>query len=139
MLTERSGHSTVDQASDRSHGLVFAAVFLIIGLWPLLEEPREVRLWAVGIAVALTILSFIRPRTLAPLSRVWHLIGLLLHRIVSPVLMAAIFFLVVTPVGLLKRLFEKDQLGLKPDPSLDTYWIKKEPTRPKPGSMSRQF
>ena len=125
-------------SSERTFGLVFAAVFLIIGLWPLLHR-EAVRLWSLGIAVAFLVLAFVAPRTLVPLNRLWMKLGLLLHAIVNPVIMAFLFFTTVTPIALIMRLSGKDPLRLKLDPAARTYWIDRTPPGPAPDTMPRQF
>lgn len=139
MLTERQGHSATVQGSDRSYGLVFAAVFLIVGLWPLTGEHGEPRWWSLAVAGGFTMLALLRPAWLKPVNRVWFWIGIALHTVVSPLVMGLVFFLTVTPVGLLRRLFVRDPLGLRRDPAAPTYWAAKETPRPPRGSLGRQF
>jgi len=139
-----SGHedfSRVDKvrsSSDRAFGFVFAAVFAIIAGWPLLDA-GPIRLWALAIAVAFLMTALIRPATLSPLNRLWTAFGLLLHRIVSPIILGVMFFVVVTPMGVLMRVLRKDPLKLKWQPDAKSYWIAKEPPGPAPESMKHQF
>lgn len=130
--------SEVKQGSDKSFGLVFAGFFAIVGLWPLFKG-EEVRLWALILAALFLAVSFLRPQLLKPLNRVWFLFGLLLHKVVSPLIMGLLFFLTVTPVALLMRMSGKDPLRLKRDPSVTSYWIKRDPPGPPPGGMKHQF
>lgn len=126
------------QGTDRAFGLTFAAVFVLIALWPLLrgEWPR---LWAVAIAMAFGAAGLLFPAALAPLNRAWIRFGAVLHRVISPLVMGAIFFLVVTPIAYLMRLAGKDPLALRLDPAATTYWIKREPPGPEAASMQQQF
>ncbi|HEY4723562.1 MAG TPA: SxtJ family membrane protein, partial [Anaerolineae bacterium] len=99
------------EGSDRSFGFVFAVVFAIIGCWPslYLEPPRW---WALVIALAFAAVAFVRPRILRPFNRAWLAFGRLLHRVMSPLILGAIFFLCVTPIALIMRLRGKDVLSL---------------------------
>ena len=126
------------ESSDRSFGFVFGAAFCIIGFWPLWhwEEPRW---WALAMAAAFAILAIVRARLLHPLNRVWLALGRLLHKIVSPLVMGAIFFAAVTPTGWIMRLRGKDVLSLKRRPDQKSYWIKRQPARPESETMKNQF
>jgi Saxitoxin biosynthesis operon protein SxtJ len=126
------------EGSDRSFGVVFAAVFAIIGAWPLLYwlEPRW---WAMAIAAAFAVIAVIRPQSLHPLNRIWLAFGRLLHKIMSPLVMGMIFFTTVTPTGLIMRALGKDVLSLRRRPDIKSYWIKREPMRPESESMKTQF
>lgn len=129
---------TVAAGSNRSFGIVFAVLFAIVALLPLVSGHAP-RLWAGAVAVVLTAIALLAPQFLAPLNRLWFRFGLLLHRVVTPLIMGLIFFTTVVPVGWLLRLFGKDVLNLKRDPSAASYWIVRQPPGPEPGSMSRQF
>ena len=133
----KRGHQ-VERGSDRTLGLVFGAFFLIIGSWPLIGG-NAVRVWAIVVAAAFLAAAGVRPAVLAPLNRAWTWIGLLLHRVVSPVVLGAVFFLVVTPTGLLMRALGKDPLRLRLDRSAGSYWIERRPPGPAPDSMRNQF
>ena len=109
--------------SDRSFGFVFTVVFSLIGLLPLWRGAAP-RWWAVAAAVATAALALLWPRALAPANRVWLRIGLLLHRIVNPIVMGAVFYLVVTPFGMVMRLRKSELTARKqPDKAAMTYWI----------------
>lgn len=125
-------------ASDRSFGVVFTIVFLIVALWPL-PAGGAVRLWALAIAALFALASLLRPRTLAPLNRAWTRLGLLMHRVVNPIVLGLIFAITIVPTGLVFRLLRKDPLRLRRDPAADSYWIRREPPGPAPKSMQRQF
>jgi len=124
--------------SDRSFGVVFGVVFLIIALWPLFNS-GGVRVWAAITSAAFFLVAFALPRILAPLNKLWMRFGLLLHQIVSPVVLGILFYLFVTPMGLVMRLFGKDFLRLRFDSSARSYWIERDPPGPKPDSLNNQF
>ena len=128
----------VKSGSDRSFGIVFAVVFAIIGLLPLWGG-GNIRIWALIIAALFLSAALVFPKTLSPLNHIWFQFGLLLHKIVSPVVMGLIFFGTVMPTGLLMRLFGKKPLALDFDPSQKSYWVHRTPPSPEPDSMKRQF
>jgi hypothetical protein len=122
-------------SSERSFGLVFAGVWAIIGIWPLLRG-HELRLWPFPLAGAFLLAALVVPRLLRPLNVLWLRLGTVLHRIVAPVVMGVVFFLTVVPVAMIIRLFGKDPLRLRPAPS---NWIERRPPGPDPKSMKYQF
>lgn len=124
--------------SERAFGLVFAGVFLLVALWPLLERGSP-RVWAFAIAAAFALLAFVAPQVLAPLNRLWFRFGELLHRIVSPVALGVIFFGVITPYALVMRLFGRDELLLRKRSVRDSYWVRREPPGPPPDSFGNQY
>ena len=121
-------------SSNRSFGIVFFFVFLIIALYPIINS-GELRLWSLLISIVFLILGLINSKILTPLNKIWFKFGLLLGKIISPIIMGIIFFCVVTPIGLFMRLLKKDILNLKFS-NLNTYWIKKEGPKSK---MKNQF
>lgn len=123
--------------SDRSFGLVFAAAFVLIALWPLWDG-RGPRWWALAAAAAFLVLAVAAPRLLRPLNRLWHRFGLRLAGMVSPIVLGLLFYFVVTPMGLVMRMAGKDPLRLQWQPEADSYWIEREPG-PKPETMKNQF
>lgn len=128
----------IKASSDRSFGVVFFVVFLIVGSLPLLRG-AEPRWWALAVAAAFLVAALAAPAVLAPLNRLWTQLGLLLNRVMNPLIMAIIFYLVITPVALLVRLSGKDPLRLRLDPSARTYWLPRQPPGPDPQSMPKQF
>lgn len=128
----------VSSGSERAFGIVFCVVLAIIGLWPLLGGDMP-RWWWLAIAAVFLVLALIRPAVLKPLNEVWHRFGMLLHRIVSPLVLGLLFFLTVTPTGLVMRLTGKDPLRLKLQPEAESYWINREPPGPDPQTMTKQF
>ena len=129
---------SVKSSSDRAFGFVFTAVFAIIGLAPLVGG-GAVRGWSLAIGALFAALSLLRPRTLAPLNRLWTRFGLLLHHIVNPVVMGVMFFLVVTPIGLMMRALGKRPLNIDLVPDAESYWIERNPPGPAPETMKQQF
>jgi len=129
----------VEGSSDRGFGLVFAAVFTIVGLGPLVLGDGQVRIWALVVALAFLAAALARPGLLAPLNRVWFKFGMVLHRIVNPLVMGLIFFAVITPMAIVMRLAGRDLLGLKKSESAASYWVVRDPPGPEPKTMSDQF
>ena len=120
--------------SNRNFGIVFFIVFLIIALWPVLKQ-NEIRIWSLIISFIFFVLGLINSKLLTPLNKLWFKFGILLGNIIAPIIMGIVFFLVVTPTGLIMRFFRKDILKLKKN-SNDTYWINKDNTN---SSMRNQF
>ena len=114
-------------------GILFFILFLIIGLYPL-KNGLNIRLWSLGLSFVFLIITFIRPNLFTPLNKLWIQFGILLGKIISPIVMGLVFFFVVTPIGILVRLFKKDVMGLKKKET--SYWINRED---KVQSMRKQF
>ena len=125
-------------SSDRSFGIVFCVVFLVIGLYPLLSGQFP-RMWALGTSVAFFVIALAKPTILSPLNKLWTEFGLLIHKVINPVVMAVVYFVVVTPIGLLMRVFSKDPLRLRFEPLAKSYWIDRTPPGPPPESFTNQF
>ena len=121
-------------SSNRSFGIVFFVVFLLIALYPL-TYGGEIRIWSLIISIIFLILGLLNSKILAPLNKIWFKFGILLGKIVSPLIMGIIFFLVVTPIGLIMRLLGKDVLNLKYNKN-KSYWIEKNGPKSK---MKNQF
>lgn len=128
----------ISVGSERSFGIVFAAVFLIIGLWPLLGDGAT-RLWALAVSGVLLVFAFAFPRFLRPLNFLWFKFGMLLNRVMSPVIMGVLFFLTVTPTAMAFRLLGKDPLRLRLNRKSKSYWLVRKPPGPAPDSMKNQF
>ena len=124
----------IKTSSNKSFGIVFFIVFLIIALYPLIKD-GDIRLWSLIVSLIFLILGLINSTILTPLNRLWFKFGIFLGKIVSPIILGTIFFLIVTPTGLLLRLFGKDVINLKYNKD-NSYWIKK--TGPK-SKMKDQF
>ena len=121
-------------SSNRSFGIVFFIVFLLIALYPLLKG-NDLRIWSLVISFIFLILGLIDSKILTPLNRLWFKFGLLLGKFISPLIMGIIFFVVVTPIGIIMRLLKKDLLNLKYNKK-ETYWIDKSGPKSK---MKNQF
>ena len=123
------------KSSNKSFGIVFFIVFLIIGLYPLINQDG-IRIWAIIVSLIFLILGLINSNLLTPLNKLWIKFGILQGNIISPLVLGIIFFLVVLPTGLLMRILKKNFLGLKFDKNLKSYWINKEKNL---SSMKNQF
>ena len=121
-------------SSNRSFGIVFFIVFLLIALYPLLKS-NDLRIWSLIISFIFLALGLINSKILTPLNRLWFKFGLLLGKIISPLVMGIIFFVVVTPIGIIMRLLKKDLLNLKYNKK-ESYWIEKSGPKSK---MKNQF
>ena len=129
----------VKRSSDRSFGFVIGAAFLLIGILPSLHAPHHPRWWAIAAAIFFAALAQWQPAVLAPLNKIWQRLGLLLHRIVSPVILGLLFYTTILPVGVLMRAFGNDPMRRKFDPSADSYWVLREPPGASSESMTQQF
>ena len=124
----------IKTSSNKSFGIVFFIVFIIISLYPLVYQ-EDIRIWSLVIAFIFFILALLNSKILTPMNKIWTRFGLFLGYFISPIVMGIIFFFVVTPIGLLMRLFGKDVLNLKKN-KFSTYWIKKTNQK---NSMEKQF
>ena len=122
-------------SSNRSFGLVFFVVFLIVALWPL-KYGEDFRLWALSLSIIFFILGVINSKLLTPLNKLWFKFGILLGSIVSPIIMGIVYFAVVTPTGVLMRLLGKDLLRMSKVKNTSTYWIKRDKQK---NTMKKQF
>jgi len=128
----------VDGSSNRSFGFVFAAFFGLVGLLPLILG-RSPRTWAFGLGGVFLLVALLVPSALAPFNRLWMRFGLLLHRVVSPIALGIMFFVVITPMGWLMRAMGKDLLRLRRDPHASSYWIERNPPGPAAETFKDQF
>ena len=120
--------------SNRGFGIVFFIVFLLISLFPIIKG-NDIRIWSLIVSLIFLLLGVMNSTVLSPLNKLWFKFGLLLGKFISPIVMGFVFFLVVTPIGLLMKLLGKDLLNLKKK-NVETYWIEK--TGPK-SKMKNQF
>ena len=125
---------SVKIGSNRSFGIVFFIVFILIAFYPLINQ-GEMRFWSVFISLLFLILGIINSKVLSPLNKVWFKFGIFLGKIISPIVMGLIFFLVVTPIAFLMRLLKRDILKLKFSKN-NSYWIEKKEPKSK---MKNQF
>jgi hypothetical protein len=123
----------IEKKNNIIFGLIFFVLFLIIGLYPL-KSDGIVRIWSIILSLVFLIITIIRPNLFVFLNRLWIQLGLLIGKIISPIIMGFVFFFVVTPVGLLVRILRKDVMGLKRGES--SYWINR---KDKVQSMEKQF
>ena len=122
-------------SSNRNFGLVFFIVFLIVALWPLKSE-EDIRLWSLVLSIIFFILGVLNSKLLTPLNKLWFKFGILLGSIVAPIVMGIVYFLVVTPIGIIMRLLGKDLLKTNKIKSASTYWIKRDK---QDSTMKKQF
>ena len=123
------------RSSNRSFGLLFFVVFLVIAFWPLTKK-SEINLYLISIALIFLVLGLLNSKILSPLIKAWIKLGEILGRIVAPVVMAIVYFIILTPISLLVRLFGKDLIGMKFSNDIKSYWIKRKKNL---GSMDKQF
>ena len=127
-------HKNIKISSNRSFGFVFFVVFFVISLWPILSE-NEIRIWSLILSVIFLILGILNSKILTPLNKGWFRFGIFLGNFIAPIVMGIVFFLVVTPTGILAKLFKKDLINLKKNND-KTYWVEKKETI---SNMKNQF
>ena len=123
------------QSSNKSFGLLFFVVFLILGLWPL-KNGESLNFYFITVSIVFLILGLLNSKFLSPLNKSWIKLGEILGIIIAPIVMALVFFVILTPVSIFVRLFGKDLLRLKFLKEKETYWIKRKKNI---GSMKKQF
>ena len=121
-------------ATNRSFGILFFIVFLLIAIWPLLSE-SSIRVWSLIISLIFLLLGLINSKLLTPLKNVWIKLGEFLGKIIAPIVMGIIYFLIVTPIGLIMRIAGKDLINIKYSKE-KSYWINRKKNI---GPMNRQF
>ena len=127
--------SNIKISSNRNFGLVFFFISLAVSIWPLTHNESP-RIWSAIISLAFLILVLTRSKLLTPLNRLWAKFGIILGSIIAPIVMGVVFFLVITPIGLVMKIIGKDLLSIKYDKKKETYWVKRD----KPTStMKQQF
>ena len=124
-----------EKSSNRSFGILFFLVFLGFGLWPLTKELSP-NIYLIIISVVFLVLGLLNSKLLSPLNEIWIKFGEILGKIIAPLIMALVYFLILTPISLLLRAFGKDLLGLKYLKQQNSYWIKREKEI---GTMDKQF
>jgi hypothetical protein len=134
-MSEVDSHIEIKQGSEKSFGIVFSIVFLIVALYPLINS-NEFHTWALVVSVVFLLLTFTVPQVLSLPNKLWFMFGTLLGSIVAPIVMALVYFITVLPIGLIMRLLGKDLLKQKLDKNAKSYWIERdEPI----GPMKNQF
>lgn len=138
---KNNSHENYDRAekikisSEKNFGLTLGIIFSAIGLLPMFAG-HSVRIWALALSIAFIGPALLKPELLKWPNLYWAKLGLLLNKIVSPVILFILFFFVFFPIGLLLKIFKKDVLSLKIDKTKKSYWIKSETT---PTNMVDQF
>ena len=123
------------QSSNRSFGLLFFIVFLILGLWPL-KSGENLNFYFLTTSAIFLLLGLLNSKLLSPLNKIWIKFGGLLGLIIAPIIMGFVYFIFLTPISLIVRLFGKDLLGIKFNKNMNSYWIKR---KKKLGPMRKQF
>ena len=122
-------------SSNKSFGIVFSIVFIIIATWPM-TNGEQVRIWSIVVSLIFLILGLANSRLLMPLNLIWFKFGLILGAIVAPIIMGIVFFIVITPTGFIMRIFGKDLLNKKYNNKCKSYWKNREKSK---GTMKQQF
>ena len=134
-MSEYKLYIEVESGSEKNFGIVFAVVFLLISLYPLVDN-KDVHLWSLIISLIFFLLAYVDPKVLSVPNKLWFKLGMALGAVVAPVVMALVYFSTVVPIGLIMRLMGKDLLRQKLDKNTKSYWIERnEPM----GSMKDQF
>lgn len=134
-MIEMPRDASTEHSSEKSFGVVFSIVFLIVALYPLIAS-ADLRIWALVVSIIFFLLAFVAPKILALPNKLWFKFGLLIGSIVAPIVITLVYFVTVVPTGLIMRLLGKDLLKQKLDKNAKSYWIeRKEPM----GSMKNQF
>jgi len=136
-----SAHSRIKTASDRSFGLTVGGILMAIGLvrWYLVDGFSWLAAVIVPVGIVLIAAALIRASALAPLNRAWTKLGLLLFKVVNPVIMLLLFVVTIVPTGLIMRLVRYDPMQRRFDPKAETYWHRRDPPGPEPSTMINQF
>lgn len=141
----RSHHEHLDSksdlapSSDRGFGVVMATALSILSWWKYEDWGRQPILWLIAFAIAMGLAAWLMPRVLRPLNRAWTRLGVLLGKIVTPVVLLLLFLLAFVPLGLILRIRGFRPLRLELEPEKETYWIDRDPPGPSPDTMVRQF
>jgi hypothetical protein len=123
------------QSSNRSFGLLFFIVFIVVGLWPVIKG-EAANIYLILISLFFLIFGLINSKILSPFNKAWIKLGEILGLIIAPIIMALVYFIILTPISLIVRMLGKDLLGLKFLKKQDTYWMKR---KKKLGTMKKQF
>jgi len=129
---------TTNLPPDRHFGLVFTVLFAALAVLSYFRGGHAF-LWLLPLSALIGLVAIIIPRWLRPLNRLWMKLAAFLHAIVSPVVLAVLYFLILTPFGFVRRLAGRDTMQRRFDPRIDSYWISREPPGPPPESLRNQF
>ena len=127
--------SNIRMGSNRNFGLVFFVVFLILGLWPI-KNGGEINIFLILISLVFLFLAITKSKFLTPLNKLWFKFGIKLGAIIAPIVMGVVFFLVVTPIGIMMKIIGRDLINKKINKNIKTYWLNRKKAV---GSMKRQF
>ena len=134
-MSETTSYIQTEKPSEKSFGVIFSTVFLIVSLYPLINS-EGLRIWALVVSTIFFLIAFVAPKVLVLPNKLWFKFGLLLGSIVAPIVMTLVYFVTVVPTGLIMRLLGKDLLKQKLDKNTKSYWIERsEPM----GSMRNQY
>ena len=134
-MSETTSYIQTEKPSEKSFGVVFSIVFLIVALYPLINS-ESLRIWALVVSIIFFLLAFLAPKILVLPNKLWFKFGFLIGSFVAPIVMAFVYFVTVVPTGFIMRLLGKDLLKQKLDKNAKSYWVKRsEPM----GSMKNQF
>ena len=137
-MSDVSSHTEIEMGSEKSFGIVFGVVFIIIALWPTMFHGGAPRLWALAVAAVFFVLAFVAPQVMKPLNTLWFKLGILISKVMIPVTMGLIFFITVTPIGMIRRMKNPDPLKQKLDPEAESYWVVRNGAADQQ-SMRKQF
>ena len=138
-LADLTAHASApERGSERAFGIVFTILFLVIGAWPLMRGGNP-RLWALAIAAIFLLAALAVPKWLGPLNRLWMAFGLLLGKLISPIMLFLVYVVAVVPTGLIMRLRGKDPLNRRFDREAASYWVHRNPPGKPDETMGRQF
>ena len=129
----------VSVSSERTFGLVVGGLFALVAVWPAVWRGAPIRFWLLIPALVLVGLALVAPNVLRPLNRAWYQLGLLLHKIVNPIIMGLLFYAAIVPMGFLLRKRGIDLLRLRLQPDAKSYWIERTAPGPTAGSLTKQF
>ena len=138
MVIEQMVSAPQQLPSNRKFGLFFAAVFIVLGAYAYWKAWGEVSVAAIILSVLASAVTLIAPQLLTPFNRLWNSLGILLGKIVSPIVLGIIFFVLITPISLVIRLFGRDELKIKKR-SVDSYWVDRSPPGPSADSFKNQY
>ena len=134
-MNENKGNVKISVPSEKSFGIVFAVIFILIAFYPIVYG-NTLRLWSLIISLIFLVLAFAYPKILRVPNRLWHKLGLLLGGLIAPIIMALVYILAIIPFGIFFKILRKDLLNEKLNKNLKSYWIKRKDTV---GSMKNQF